>query len=495
MQSTDFSRADNPQKPYALVSSLLLLLLITLSATSIHKVLEDGDTGWHIMAGVDIVENLKIPHHDPFSSTAGDYRWMNMSWLWDIGAAAIDSFSGLYGVAVATIICWAGIIGFAAYLCVRNNAGVIATLITILAGTVPFMQSFLARPLMVSPLFLLLYILILGNIRADNGKFRQAWWLPFIMVLWVNTHGGFLAGFTVIGAFGLHELLQGRFRNFGKLVFFGAITAAVTLLNPLGYHIYEAGFRSLGGPLRYRITEWMPLDSPSQFIYPAIFLSSFLAGFRKRRLAETMLSFFWLFQAVLSARYQNIFFAVSVLLVAENFKILIERKKALKKKDDEYTLDLSKKAPLKVFSIVVALTLLFMVTPFFKAIIIPSGLDYSQMDAYPYEEIRFMEEHYPDEKYYNIYNYGGYIIYGTRGRIKTFIDGRAETAFPPDIVKDYIKSEDEPDSIIAILDKHAITGVIMSNKISEKHIERLSGSPSWELAFKGMQASVFIRKK
>jgi hypothetical protein len=56
-----------------------------------------------------------------------------------------------------------------------------------------------ARPyLMTFLLFAISYYLLDKYTRSNTGNL---WLLPILMVIWVNSHGGFLAGFILIGPF------------------------------------------------------------------------------------------------------------------------------------------------------------------------------------------------------------------------------------------------------------------------------------------------------
>jgi len=77
---------------------------------------------------------------------------------------------------------------------------------------------------------------------AIRGGWRFA--LGGLTLLWVNLHGGYLAGLLVLSAFWFGALLE---RNRSKLVTLTVVAlvcAAVSLLNPNGYqlHLHNVAF-------------------------------------------------------------------------------------------------------------------------------------------------------------------------------------------------------------------------------------------------------------
>ena len=58
----------------------------------------------------------------------------------------------------------------------------------------------LARPHVLSWLFVLLWVDVLY--RFEEGKRWVLLWLPPLMLLWVNVHGGFILGLALLALFG-----------------------------------------------------------------------------------------------------------------------------------------------------------------------------------------------------------------------------------------------------------------------------------------------------
>src|SRR4029078_11780533 len=55
------------------------------------------------------------------------------------------------------------------------------------------------------------------------------------------------------------------------------------------------------------------------------------------------------------------------------------------------------------------------------------------------QDVRYVETNFPRARLLNHWNYGGIFIFYDRGRIPVFIDGRAATAYPDAVLRDYFK--------------------------------------------------------
>ena len=118
--------------PEFMSSSFRLRLCIT---SQIHSILLGHyDLGWHLAAGDLIRDRGSIPFHDPWSFTAGDKQWFNLSWLWDVVASVILQYAGFGGLTLAVVACGAVIVGYLASLCLNSGASAISICIAVLAA-------------------------------------------------------------------------------------------------------------------------------------------------------------------------------------------------------------------------------------------------------------------------------------------------------------------------------------------------------------------------
>ena len=89
----------------------------------------------------------------------------------------------------------------------NSKAGFVASgILFLLAGL-----SFSLRPQMLGYLFLILTLIVLERFR--QGHANAVWFLPAIMLLWVNTHGSWIIGMGIIFVYWMCGLVEFRAEN------------------------------------------------------------------------------------------------------------------------------------------------------------------------------------------------------------------------------------------------------------------------------------------
>ncbi|MFX5009029.1 hypothetical protein ABTB96_19300, partial [Acinetobacter baumannii] len=82
----------------------------------------------------------------------------------------------------------------------------------------------------------------------------------------------------------------------------------------------------------------------------------------------------------------------------------------------------------------------------------------------------------------NHWNAGGLLIYHTRGTVPLFVDGRAATAYPDDVLRDYLQLiQDEIDEAVwdGVIAKYRIDAVLWV-KAHEQLRQFLVGKRGWK---------------
>lgn len=244
---------------------VLFSLLVFTNLSS--RLLGDAGIGWHIRTGQLILSTRSIPHFDPFSSSMNGHPWFVWEWLFDLIVGVLTNRTGLNGVVVFAAFIIALTFWLAFRWLVRHKTNVLLALILVLLSTCASMIHFLARPHVVSWLLTFIWFSVLDSSEGtcvagsdkseapDKSSRRIALWLlPFIMLFWVNAHGGFLVGFVLLAIFWVGAIWQwlrarqDRFddllrkirarRQVRELTFVGILSGAATLLNPYGLRLY-----------------------------------------------------------------------------------------------------------------------------------------------------------------------------------------------------------------------------------------------------------------
>lgn len=168
----------------------------------------DTDTWWHLRAGEWILEQRAIPQVDPFSYTRLGERWQYPGWLAEVPMALIYRRLGPGGLNL-----WTAAMVTLAFVCLwrtLSGGAFLRALITILAAAVSGVY-WAARPYLVTFLLAAIFLSLLENYhwRRSPQAGRRLAWLPVLMVIWANSHGGFIVGFILYGVYWLAESWQG----------------------------------------------------------------------------------------------------------------------------------------------------------------------------------------------------------------------------------------------------------------------------------------------
>jgi hypothetical protein len=232
-----------------------LLLFALMPGTKI--LLADGDTGWHIRTGEWILQHAAVPYQDLFSFTKPRATWFAWEWGWDVVFALIHKFWGLSGVAFISVLLLS-LSSVLLYRLVARACGNEVLAFFVAGFAVCGMTChWLARPHLLSWIFFLLFLHLLQD--AGEGRRKALFWLPFLMILWCNTHGGFFVGIaavltTAVGvaietalsgsasspaALNKKALAKALFLQAKPYLLCAAVCTAATFVNPYGWRLHQ----------------------------------------------------------------------------------------------------------------------------------------------------------------------------------------------------------------------------------------------------------------
>jgi putative effector of murein hydrolase LrgA (UPF0299 family) len=442
------------------------------------------DLGWHLAAGDLIRDHGNIPLHDPWSFTSGGRQWYNLSWLWDVIASVLFQYTNFGGLVLFEVACGAIIVGYLASVCLRSGASAIAVCISVLSACLLY-PAFSAYPniyLAASPnISTMLFCVIF---YAECLKRTRWFLLPVIMVLWVNLHGGFVLGLFIVGVFGGVALLKRDWANLKIYGFAGFGCCLAIFINPLGWHIYQGLSATLGHFAQAYITEWwsyyrnisMPGSIPGM-VYISIFVALELRYRAACAVESRLLSWLFLFLGFYQFRYMAFFFIFSTVPLA------LDLDRLLPKQLTNFNVQRS----LLTAGIIAACALPLTYMRIEPALGLPPLLSEQDID--------YLQTHFPHARLLNHWNYGGALIFRTRGAMPVFVDGRAATVYPDDLLHDYFKlTEVKIDEAIwdTVLEKYQIDTVLWV-KAHEKLRQFLVGKRGWKEAYAGSYASIYVK--
>ena len=443
------------------------------------------DLGWHLAAGDLIRAQGNIPFQDPWSFTSGGRQWFNLSWLWDVIASVSFQYTNFTGLILFVVACGAVIVGYLASVCLSSGASAIAVCISVLSACLLY-PAFSAYPniyLTASPNIatMLLSVIFYGEcLKGTKLRFL----LPAIMVLWVNMHGGFLLGFFIVGIFGGVALIRRDWVNFKVYVFVGVGCFTATFVNPLGWHIYEGLGTVLGHFSQTYISEWFPYyrnitvpGSVPGILYILIFAALELRQRKSCPVESRLLSWLLLFLGLYQFRYMSFFFLFSTVPLAHHFDRL------LPKRASDFGIQRS---------LLGAGLIAFCALPLIYTQIDPAAGAQQMLSE---QDALYLQTHFPHARLLNHWNYGGILIFRNRGAIPVFVDGRAATAYPDALLRDYFKigqSEIDEAAWDTVLEKYQIDTVLWVKAHEELRLF-LVGKRGWKEAYTGSYVSIYVK--
>jgi hypothetical protein len=446
-----------------------------------------NDLGWHLAAGDLIRDRGSVPLHDPWSFTAEGRQWFNLSWLWDVAASVIFQYASFGGLTLFIVACGAAIVGYLTSVCLSSGASAIAVCISVLSACLlyPAFASYPTIYLAASPNIAttLFSIIFYGECLKRT---RCVFLLPPIMVLWANLHGGFLLGLLIVGVFCGVALLRRDWVNFRIYSLVGSGCFVATLINPLGWHIYEGLTTVLGHFSQAYVAEWQPYyrnitvpGSVPSIVYILIFIALELRYRGFFLLEPRLLSWLLLFLGLYQFRYMSFFFLFSTVPLALHLDRLLPTQPNNSRVG----------RPLLTAGIVAACALPLVYMHDDSALGLPQML--SEQD------VLYLQTHFPHARLLNLWNYGEILIFYNRGKIPVFVDGRAGTAYPDDLLRDYFKlqmgrSEVDETAWDAVLEKYQIDTVLWP-KAHEELRRLLAGKRGWKEAYTGLYASIYVK--
>ena len=182
--------------PFAVLGLLVFAASLTPAA--------DNDLWWHLAAGREMLARRSFLFVDPFTLSAAGRPWIDVHWLFQLAVFGLHQWQGLVALVVAkAILVSAGACVLLAAVQRSARDPDLATPLFVLAmGAAMFFARhlILVRPVVVTLLFLALFLLILEDF-ARGAPARRLLWLPLLQIVWVNSQGLFALGPALIAAY------------------------------------------------------------------------------------------------------------------------------------------------------------------------------------------------------------------------------------------------------------------------------------------------------
>ena len=274
------------------LSVLLFLVVVTLSLGAIV----DPDLPGHVAYGLDHLRSGQLQRTDPYSYSALGDAWVNHEWVFELTSAWVFMRLGGGGLVALQAFAWSATGALVLWRLRKGSRDLVPGAILYLLFAALAFAAITIRPQLFT--YLLFAVLLVCLEEARGGRLWTLAAAGSLFALWVNLHGGFLAGLGVIGLYTLGLLLDAALKRgapgdqeapparpwllFGLAAAACFAGAALTLANPYGMGLHAFLVESLGRP-RPMIGEWRGVAFDAQgVLFLLAIVGVFVAVWRRR---------------------------------------------------------------------------------------------------------------------------------------------------------------------------------------------------------------------
>jgi hypothetical protein len=460
----------------------------------------DPDLGWHLRNGGDVLR-FGAPKGDLYSHTMFGYPWVSHEWLTDVLMYLINHYWGLVALSVVF-----GAITVGAYIVAARVARTRweSVGVSVIVAALVALPVVGIRPQMLTLLGLAITLWLLFRWR-DDPKTNLVYWLPLVLLVWVNMHGSFAIGLFLMFVFGVIELIKYLLRQWGRvklaghgltlpqliqLVGVGVVSFGMTFVNPYTWRVYDELFRTIfNSTVRQGISEWLPVSFSQSSSYNLVIYAALLGlllVFSIKKVDSTKLWLGGVFLILSLSSWRNMpwFPLVTLPLLAEMVEMLAPKGLAYHLKSG--------------WVILALLGLVGFVGYDRYHTVIPLSVSDELMgtvQSYPYGALQYLKQNQPSGKLFNEYNWGGYLVWKLPEK-RVFIDGRMAVwqTKTQDIFKDYLAISHNDPNASQLLDAYDVDVTLT---YTDRPLSRylIDHADAWQLVYRDTLASVFLRVK
>ncbi len=411
-----------------LVTAIVLVAVFAMAV----RVPASPDTWWHLRCGEVQWQTRAVLKSDLFSHTAQGAPWVNQSWLPQLAMYGLWTLGGFPALALAVAALVAGAV---ALILAASEApgryGYLWRALVVIWAAISTGRVWAARPHLISFLLTAAWLYLLDRHRA--GKPKALYWLPGLMALWANSHGGYIVGFLLlcaeIGGQVLDWLparrtssLWPRIKPFVLLTLLAALAASI---NPQGLGLLLFPFQTLSSPAQQNyVAEWASPDFHAADMLPFLGLllatwSALVFSTRPVNGAEWLRLLGFSAMALRSGRYLGLCALVMAPLLAQHGAAALARF-GLPGGNNVRSRPTRGHPAINwlLLALIVTASVLKIARPLDAALI-----ERIHRQSFPVDAVDYMQQRQLPATLFNEYAWGGYLIWR---HIPVFIDGRAD---------------------------------------------------------------------
>jgi hypothetical protein len=422
-------------------ATLAVITLVTLAFRYALPV-RDGDLWFHMLYGKYFLEHKTlIADHTIFSWTPTTNDTIYCTWLPDIFLYLLHKIAGLPGIFAFRYLCMLvpvlGCFLYARKLRIANNP--LTWLLCLLAVIMSYTAAF-DKPEILSFVFMTLLAWNWWHIRSSGEEaWKSCYLFPIIMLVWVNTHGGFVFGAVFLVLIWLGEMgntwlspqntLSPKVRKHLTIALFVAVFT--TLLNPYGYHYplqlffdllpteanttYNQKIAAYDSPFIFEDTYIFVLGADMVI---AILLLLSLRNFKKIEWSSLLANLF--FAYLYTRFFRTTFYWVPVFLFSGLYLLSLA---PVVPPQWKYAIPFSRKLP----ALVTIAAILLAGLSLYNSSIKPERLQWMGFgisDGNPVTEAEYIKKYFPHARIGNTYDQGAYLMWKLWPENTVFFDAR-----------------------------------------------------------------------
>ncbi len=412
--------------------------------------LVDPDLWGHVRYGQDWIAEGKLPRTATHTFTAVDYPWINHENLAELALAGCYDTFGVSGLLLAKCLLGMGIVLAMVWIARRHGVHPFVSWSLMVVVTTNLQPFFPLRPQLLSFALCAVTLVLLDRGFRDWHEKREfdaklLWCLPLVFIVWVNSHGGFVAGLCIVGAYlggRIVELLLPRrlllpcrkvaWTRVGQLTLVGVACIAATFINPYGWHLHQWLAVSLVEP-RPEITEWLAPHPSDPVFWPWLTMLGVIAvsllGTQKRRdWVEIAILLLVVWQSALHLRHIAFVALLCGFWIPQHLQSSLRR---LLPRNGENSSTLTFSPWMRRTVIVTLLAAIAL-----QSFALDDRLKNFPVDRgrFPVDAIQFMADRKLDGKLVASFNWSQYAIAALAPRVTVGFDGRYDTCYPLEVV-------------------------------------------------------------
>lgn len=462
----------------------------------------DGDLGRHLTIGEYILASGTIPEQDLFSHTMPGQPLTPHEWLSQVVFAALYRVGGLdmvvWGCAVVLAVTFAILFS----ICRQLSGSIAASALVVILGIFASSLHWLTRPHLFTILLLAVWLKLL--VQIYHGQQRYWVFLPIVMVLWVNLHGAFIAGFLTLLVFaaGLfwdrwvidRQPITGSLETARPWILGLFSSLLVIIVNPAGLHILETSLGYIQN--RYLVghtAEYLPPDFHDPSTWPflimlALLIFMFGAQGQRSRGPLLFITTAWAGMALYSTRNIPLFVVAGAPAMAAAGSAIFQFPFFSRLDRLERRISLIQERLVGWF-----LPVLLVVGSAIFLVLNPASLNQRNRfseEVFPVAAVDWLQEQPQSGNMFNHFPWGGYLLYRLWPDVQVFIDGQTDF-YGEALTRQYEQVITMQAGWEGIFETYDVSWVIIP--AGSRLAESLGNDVDWELTYADETAVIFTK--